>query len=237
LEQNLSIIIPTYNEEKNIGRVLLQLTSQLEAGDEIIIVDSRSSDRTAQIAKSFGARVLSMGKEGIGLARTLGARGAKNAVIAFLDCDVQLCEGWARKVKSHFRDPELEAVGGLDLYTYGNAIEDLMYNTYSRSVFALGALTHALLGNFWVPSNNGAFRKDVFLKVGGYRAFLCEDFEFTKRFRPKKAFYDYSLVAFLSDRRFKKDGFFRTVLLWVISDLEALFGMEKKGKAAGYKSS
>ena len=49
----LSVVIITFNEEKNIGRCL---DSVQEVADEIIVLDSFSQDHTAEIAKSKGAK-------------------------------------------------------------------------------------------------------------------------------------------------------------------------------------
>ena len=231
----ISIIIPTYNEEKNIASLLSQLQKQVSKDDEILIVDSKSTDATVRIAKKFSVRVLNMEKLGIGVARTHGANYAKNPVIAFLDADSEISENWLNKMKIHFQDKELEALGGLDLYKYSNLWENIMYNTYTWKIFLLGFIAHKLTGNFWVPSNNGAFRKDIFLNMGGYKPFLCEDFEFTKRFRPKKATYDYSMIVMLSDRRFKQDGFFKTILFWAKSDVKALLNIDDTRKAVNYR--
>jgi len=54
----LSVVIITHNEEANIGRTLASV-QPLVSDDkgEIIVVDSGSTDRTVEIAKSFGAKV------------------------------------------------------------------------------------------------------------------------------------------------------------------------------------
>lgn len=52
---NLSVCIATYNEEANIARCLLSIK---DLADEIIIVDGGSTDKTAQIAKQLGAKVI-----------------------------------------------------------------------------------------------------------------------------------------------------------------------------------
>lgn len=57
----LSVVIITYNEERNIGRCL---KSVQDIADEIVVVDSHSEDRTVEISKSFGARVISHSFEG-----------------------------------------------------------------------------------------------------------------------------------------------------------------------------
>lgn len=55
---NLSIVIITFNEEANIGRTLASVQPLLADGKgEIIVVDSGSTDRTVEIAKSYGAKV------------------------------------------------------------------------------------------------------------------------------------------------------------------------------------
>lgn len=51
----LSVVLATYNEEENIG---LCLESIKEIADEVIIVDGSSQDKTVEIAKSFGAKIL-----------------------------------------------------------------------------------------------------------------------------------------------------------------------------------
>ena len=54
----LSVVIITFNEEANIGRTLASVQSLVADGKgEIIVVDSGSTDRTVEIAKSFGAKV------------------------------------------------------------------------------------------------------------------------------------------------------------------------------------
>jgi len=50
----LSVVLATYNEEKNLPRCL---SSIVDVADEIVVVDGRSTDRTVAIAKEFGARV------------------------------------------------------------------------------------------------------------------------------------------------------------------------------------
>ena len=54
----LSIIIPTREEEKAIGATISRLKSGLTLPHEIIVSDGHSSDRTVEIAKSFGAKVI-----------------------------------------------------------------------------------------------------------------------------------------------------------------------------------
>jgi len=59
----VSLIIPAYNEEASIGHVIDEFKNDV---DEILVVENCSDDRTAQIAKDKGVRVISMKLKGYG---------------------------------------------------------------------------------------------------------------------------------------------------------------------------
>lgn len=221
----LSFIIPTLNEEKHLSELLPLLTKQLEKGDEIIIVDADSKDHTADIAKKFGIKVVTKPKRGVGIARTEGAKEAKNDILVFLDADCNPSENFTKQLKKHFTNKKVLAVGGLDLYHSDSKTWKTVYNSYSLIVFHIVRLNHFMTGKYWVPANNCAIRKDTFFSVGGYRSVICEDTDLMARLPPsKQVIYDRSLVMTLSDRRFKQDGFFRTVALWGWSNVSAIMG-------------
>ncbi|MEW6721973.1 MAG: glycosyltransferase [Candidatus Micrarchaeota archaeon] len=233
----LSIVIPTFNEERHLGRLLRRLRPQLRKGDEIIVVDSHSTDRTASIAKRSGARVLFQPKMGNGLARTAGARAASNGIVTFIDADALPSRDFLDRLRIHFRSPHVVAVGGLDLYHSDSGIRRLVYDTFSRSVFYWAKLAHALTGVYWLASNNCAYRKDVFLGAGGYRSVVCEDTDLAKRLPPSRnVIYDSRLRHILSDRRFRKEGFIRTLGLWGKGNFTAFFGngMDSSGYKTAY---
>lgn len=230
----LSFIIPTYNEEENIEALLKALRPQLEEGDEIVVVDSYSKDRTAKIAKRYGAKVVLQAKRGNGLARTAGARKAKNDIVVFMDADCLPSPDFASRVRKHFSEASLVAVGGLDLYHSDSGTWKFIYDTFSKSVFYSAWLAHSLTGKYWLASNNCAFRKHVFLRAGGYRSVICEDTDLTSRLPPSKNVkYDRKLRLSLSDRRFRKDGFFRTLRLWAWGNMTAALG--KGIDSSGYR--
>jgi len=74
--KKISILIPCYNEEGGIGKVLSSIPHEklklLGYDPEIIIVDNNSTDRTAQVAKKYGARVVFEPKKGKGNALRTG---------------------------------------------------------------------------------------------------------------------------------------------------------------------
>jgi glycosyltransferase involved in cell wall biosynthesis len=86
----VALVIPTLNEEDAIGGVLAGVPPG--AVDDIIVVDSGSSDRTVERAQAAGARVVSLRERGYGRACRAGAEAAPDcAIIAFLDGDGSDC--------------------------------------------------------------------------------------------------------------------------------------------------
>ena len=82
----VSVIIPTHNEARAIGRVLADLPSELVT--EVIVVDSNSTDGTPDVALKMGARVLQEPRRGYGRACLTGIENAERPdVLIFLDGD------------------------------------------------------------------------------------------------------------------------------------------------------
>jgi glycosyltransferase involved in cell wall biosynthesis len=78
--KTITVVIPAYNEEKRIVATL-QAVQNLEANPQIIVVNDGSSDRTAQLAREQGVRV-------VDLEVNRGKGGAMNAVLSLLDADI-----------------------------------------------------------------------------------------------------------------------------------------------------
>lgn len=220
----VSVVVPTLNEENYLGALLRSLKPQLKRGDELIIVDSRSSDNTVKIARRYTKQVFFMPRLGIGPAKTYGARRAKNAVVAFLDADSTVNAGWLERTRAAFA-AGADVFYGMAFFTSPSKVRYILYNAGSRFVYAMSGVIHGVLGVLWIPPNNCAFRKSVFLKAGGYRGVVCEDWDLAVRFRgmaPVKYSYDIGSVVLMSDRRFMKSGFFRTVGEWAFHALSIL---------------
>ena len=85
----ISVIIPTFREEKNIAKVIRGVKKQLsDYNYEIIIVDDvRSKDKTAEIARHMGARVM-YDNVGKGAALVKGLKTAKGDVLIAMDADL-----------------------------------------------------------------------------------------------------------------------------------------------------
>tara|TARA_B100000963_G_scaffold187057_1_gene162715 strand:+ start:120 stop:794 length:675 start_codon:yes stop_codon:yes gene_type:complete len=92
----ISIVIPTINEEKNIGKTLIKINNISELSKaEIIIVDDDSEDRTLDIVESFKKKInLKVVKNkkrlGLGYALNRGFKISKNPFVMFIDADLSV---------------------------------------------------------------------------------------------------------------------------------------------------
>jgi glycosyltransferase involved in cell wall biosynthesis len=82
--RTISVVVPCYNEEEGIRHVLERMPSYV---DEVVVVDNASTDRTAEVARSLGARVVHQAIRGYGAAYKAGLPAATGDVIATLDGD------------------------------------------------------------------------------------------------------------------------------------------------------
>ena len=108
----ISFIVPAYNEEQLIGATLIALDSAAKALNEayeLIVVDDASDDRTAAIAQSAGARVVSVSHRQIAATRNSGARQANGDIFIFVDADTRTNE---IVVKAAVKALRQGAVGG-----------------------------------------------------------------------------------------------------------------------------
>lgn len=105
MKMKISIIIPTYNEEEYLPKLLESIKSQDFTDYEIIVADAQSDDNTREIAESYGARVVEGGLPGIG--RNNGAKVAKGELLLFLDSDLELSENYLKNVIEEFCDEDL----------------------------------------------------------------------------------------------------------------------------------
>jgi glycosyltransferase involved in cell wall biosynthesis len=110
---NISVVIPAFNEEKRISACLKSIANQTYKPLEVIVVDNNSTDKTVQIAKSFGVEVIIEKQQGVTFARNRGFNSAKGEIIARTDADTIVPSNWLERINDHFeKDKNLDAVSG-----------------------------------------------------------------------------------------------------------------------------
>lgn len=84
----IAAIVPAYNEEKNIGRVLKVLLKSFLL-DEVIVVDDGSQDKTAEVSQKLGAKVIKLSEnKGKGMAMREGLKATQSELVVFFDADL-----------------------------------------------------------------------------------------------------------------------------------------------------
>ena len=164
----LSVVIPTRNEEANIGACLDAFAAFLD-GVELIVVDNSSTDRTREIAAAKGARVLLQGPERCAQ-RNCGWREASGGFVMFVDADMIVPEGTIEEI----------------VESSNHQVADCLYVREIRS----GAGLRLKARNFERSFYDGTcidglrvIRRDWLEKVGGYDETLvaCEDWDLDRR--------------------------------------------------------
>lgn len=120
----IAVIVPAYNEEKTIAGVLSVLT-RLHEVSEVIVVDDGSTDRTAQVAGSFGVTVIQLPENrGKGGAVKSGLDSTQAEIILFLDADlIGLNHGHVRQLLAPVVSGEAEM--SIGLFESGRMATDL----------------------------------------------------------------------------------------------------------------
>lgn len=111
----LSLVIPVYNEESQIGHCLKAVQKQTVMPFEVIIVDNNCTDKTIKIARQFNfVKIIQEPKQGRGWARTAGFSAAKGDIIGRIDADSKIASDWVELVLGRFaNNDELMGLTGL----------------------------------------------------------------------------------------------------------------------------
>ncbi len=202
IEDLLTIVIPTKNEEGYIGRTLQCLYDQHIGNTQVIIADAGSTDSTESIVLKFfdrlNIRIIQGGLPSVG--RNAGARAATTKYVLFMDADCEVRErGVIYSCLSHMERKWTDLLsvhitcddfGGKLLYWMNDIVVRL--STYDRP-FAVG--TYMMV------------RRDMFHFVGGFdeNALHCEDYVFSRKFDTCQ-FDILNKKVYADSRRFKKMG-------------------------------
>lgn len=222
----ISIVIPTYNEEGFIGRLLESISQQMVAPYEVIVVDSGSDDATAKEVAQFADKLPLVGicaARGVSKQRNAGALIANGDVILFLDSDVELQPNFLCDAMQEFTERNLDLAGGHfyidpELSTFdrfGAKVIDVYHASFQFSRNPMGSGFCLFVAKKWHK------------RIGGFNEDFqhSEDHDYVKRavehgavFRLLKA------VRFkLSNRRYVQDGRFAVVSLYAKAELNRIF--------------
>lgn len=213
----LSIIIPTLNEEKYLPVLLNSIKAQSFTDYEVIVADAGSKDKTIEIAKEYGCKVVKGGLLPAG--RNRGAEVAKGDILLFLDADIFLPPSCLKNATDEFKKRNL-GVAGFPL-------SPLAGKKIDKFVFTIFFNKWAELTQKISPHAASAImsQKKVHDAIGGFdeEIVFIEDYSYT-RDAAKIAKYGFIKEPFYTSvRRYEKDGRLRTYLKYFLGELHVVF--------------
>lgn len=175
MKRYISVITPSYNEEKYIENTLLSIKKQIlpkNVSLEIIVVDGESTDNTVKIAKKYECKTI-VQKSNIAQARNIGVNASKGEILLFLDADTTISPFFMSKMLMHLKDD----VGCLVGY-----VLPIEKDYISKMLIFLGRLQVRLKLNY--PIFMGmCVKKNIFNQVHGFDENLnfCEDLDLLRK--------------------------------------------------------
>lgn len=206
----ISIIVPTLNEELLIGGTLRTLI-ELPGEKEILVADGASTDRTVEIARALGIRVIE-GPRGRGSQMGAAADKASGGVLWFVHADARPERGALEAIGAALRDPGV--AGGNFTLSFDGAHYSSRQMTFLYPYLRWLGLSYGDAGIF--------ARREVYLHIGGFRPYpIFEDLDLARRLKGHGRFVHLSARIAASPRRFSGERYFRTWVLWIV--LQVLF--------------
>ncbi|MEM1554102.1 MAG: glycosyltransferase [Thermoproteota archaeon] len=213
--KKISVVIPTFNEEKYIEKLLISLCNQTIPREdyEIIIVDGGSTDRTIEICKKYADKIIMQETPTVGGARNDGVKNAEAELVFTTDADCIVTPDLLERIISDFNNnPKVVMIYGVVtplerrlryafLLELNNAFVKILYRF--RIYLSVGSII--------------AFRKTPFKLVKGFPTVGAgDDYGFSFRMRRTgEVMLDEKLRVYFSMRRYEKYGFAKSFYEWL----------------------
>lgn len=214
----ISIIIPAFNEEKYLPKLLECIKKQSYKDYEVIVADANSKDSTKKIARKFGCKVVKGGMPAIG--RNNGAKAAKGNVLLFLDADSLIEKDFLEDALNDIKKRKLDIAGSYLHPLSDNLIDKLFLVIFNVWIY---------ITQFFYPNacGSGIFcKKWLHNKIKGFDETikLSEDMDYVRRAgRHGKFRIIKNSRLIYSMRRYAKEGRFMVGLKLFLSAIYRLF--------------
>ncbi|AII53358.1 TIGR04283 family arsenosugar biosynthesis glycosyltransferase [Hymenobacter sp. APR13] len=199
----ISIIIPTYNEAANIGRLVQELRHYGSAeAPEILVVDANSADGTAEVARQAGATVLPAPKPGRAAQMNHGAAHATGDILYFVHADVQIHPDFAATIRQAVADGY---PAGCYRFRFDSEHPLLRFNSYGTRF--KGIMSRGGDQTLFVT-------RELFGQLGGFREqfVVMEDFDIIQRIRRVARFLIVPQDVVVSARKYEHNSWLRVQL-------------------------
>lgn len=171
--QRISVVIPLYNKEAEVGRAVLSVVEQSLAPREIIVVDDGSTDGSRAVVQRImeehpdaGIRLIVQDNAGVSAARNRGIREAQGDYVALLDADDEWLTGYIAEVCRL-----MEYYPDADAYSTAFNIvsgESCVAAPVPTSEGYIDVASEALCGRYPIIPSTATLRRSMLLEVGGF---------------------------------------------------------------------
>jgi glycosyltransferase involved in cell wall biosynthesis len=193
----ISFVVPVRNDATRLRRCLASIRHLRYPSHriEIVVADNGSVDDSAAVARQAEAVVLDLPGVRVAHLRNSGAQAARGTIIAFVDADHEIDEGWAESAVDTLRGDHVAAVGAQYRAPPDGTWVQRHYDRLRRHPPGVGETD-------WLSSGNIALWRQAFDSLGGFDARLetCEDVDLCHRLRASGA-------RLMSDSRLKSTHF------------------------------
>lgn len=214
----LSIVIPTFNEERYLPKLLKSIQSQTHQPAEIVIADAFSIDKTREVAKKIGCKIVDGGLPSV--ARNNGAKVSTQPILLFLDADVVLPKQFLEKTYDEMSQRKLDIASCFILQKSSLKIDKFLHQ-FANYYMRLTQKFHPHIPGFCI-----FVKKQVHKKIGGFdqALILAEDHDYVKRAKRHGKFaYLKSYKIPVSVRRLSEEGRMKLALKFIAIELHLIF--------------
>jgi glycosyltransferase involved in cell wall biosynthesis len=220
----LSVVIPCYNEEHYVDKLLGDLTQQTTMPDSVFVVDCHSKDKTIKVAQRFSNKlplsVLTAPYRSAASARNMGADAAKTDYILFLDADMRIAPDFVGSLKNRAISKQVDFVTPR-LKIEGHHPADILF----AWILNLWVYFYRMVARRQASGTAGGamlISNKAHHVIGGYNPKLREfdDIDYIHRMWKHHitSSFDWRAVAVASNRRSSEQGRFATILQSIPDD-------------------
>jgi rSAM/selenodomain-associated transferase 2 len=220
-----SVVIISYNEEKNILACIASIKQSLLNNIQIIVADGGSSDSTLNLARSEEVEIVKS-SPGRGIQCSAGVKHAKGDIILFLHADTILPDNAFEILDKYFETGEVE----IGTFRLAFDKKNLLLSFYTK--FTTIDSIYTRFGDQCI-----VIRKDLYKRLNGFKQWpLYEDVDLLRRARKVSKIYSFPASVITSSRRFENKGIIKQQLLngWHI--LQYLIGISPHKLARKYNT-
>lgn len=239
LEKLISVIIPSFQEEKIIGNLSRIYTPELKVkyNFEVIVSDGGSTDKTIELARTFADKITvhkESRRQTISEGRNKGAEIANGNILVFINADTYpkdidkfftYIRKWSENPLADYHAIACEVNGFPEEITQSDKVFYSLHNSYVN-----------FLNKIKLGMGRGECQivhREYFFRVNGYNPQIVagEDFDLFRRLsKITKIKFEPELVVLESPRRFREYGYLKTIWFWTLNSLSIIFSGKSYSK-------